>query len=733
MIILFSLFVNFGNAQESSKRALDSLDMLYSIASKHYENYDYSNSILNAKKVVNYARELDNDEYLAWGYDLMADINAFIGELEEAETHYLKAVYHADIAPDYEVKSYVYLNAGMFYGLNPDKIKASEDLHNKIIKLATQQKDVSSLIYNYIALGSAHRLAGNFGVAEYYLNRSEPYINSPIATAENKMLYNYLRGIFARKKNKDTKAEDYFEAALKIGEENGISGDFAEVLTTYGEFLVATKQFEKASRVYKKYADIDIENFNVKKIAQARAANSSMQLEEYKNILALMKRDKENSALMARKSRLNTIYGIAVFIVLNILLILLFIGRNRLSKANKELQVNNTELTVARDNAERLSGVRRRFVSRVSHELRTPLYGVVGLTDILVERYPQLENDENLKALKFSGNYLMTLINNILQVDKMDADKIVIEKKPFYIERLVQDLGNTFNFSLNKGNNKLHLHFDKDIHQPLMGDDVKISQVLINLLGNASKFTKNGNIWLDLHLMDASASTNTVRFTVRDDGPGISEEDQKVIFDEFSQVGEKQTTYQGTGLGLSIVKSLVEAMGSKIVLRSEPNKGTKLSFEICFAIGTVKKTIKVGNPSSITVSNKSKNTVLVVDDNKTNLLIARKYLESDKFNCVVLENGYDAIDIMGKEHFDLVLMDINMPGINGIETTKRLRAINDKVPIIAFTAVDHSESNKDYVVAGFNDLIIKPSSKDQLLEIVWKNLKASAKFIGTTV
>lgn len=730
-VFYFLLACFFGNAQKAQNSVIDSLEVLYDLAEQHYLDYDYSKSILTAKKLVDYAQEVGNDVYLAWGYDIIAGNNAFINEMAEAETAFLKALYHADIAPEYEIKSYVYYNAAQFYGDNPEHIKASEELHLKAVELACKEKDTASLIYNYIGLSYAHRLAGNLDMAEDYLKQSGPYINSSKASPENTLSYHFLKGIFASSKGKKIEAKKHFETALKLAKKDNIEADYLEVFYAYGEFLLATNQFEEASAIYQKYADLYAKNFNSKKVTKAKAANSRMKLEEYKNTMNLMQRDKEYSDMIIKRSRQNVTYGAIVFMALNILLTLLFINKKRLSKANKNLQGKNKELTVAKNDAERLAKVRERFISRVSHELRTPLYGVIGLTDILEEKHPQIEQDENLRALKFSGNYLMTLINNILQVDKIDAAKVVVQNKPFCIQRLVTDLGNTFNFSLNKKGNKLHVHIDNNICQTLMGDAPKISQILVNLLGNASKFTKNGNVWLDIRLVGQSASANTIKFTVKDDGIGISEANQETIFDEFSQVGKIQSAYQGTGLGLSIVKYLVEAMDSKVIFHSELNKGTEFSFEITFALGQDTGTPCVENRNIKPLTSRIYR-VLAVDDNKINLLVARKYLAGDDFECITVENGYEGIRLFEKEQFDLVLMDINMPEINGIETAKHIRAINDEVPIIAFTAVDQSASNKDYIAEGFNDLIIKPCSKEQLLHTVWKNLKDPAKLTNVS-
>ena len=420
--------------------------------------------------------------------------------------------------------------------------------------------------------------------------------------------------------------------------------------------------------------------------------------------------------------------SIALILILSLLTLSLYKNNNLRAKANELLQDKNTELQEAKEKAEKASQAKAQFLSTISHELRTPMYTVTGLTHLLLEEDPKPEQKEHLNSLKFSGEYLLSLINNILDLNKLEANKVEIEKVPFDLKKRIDGVIIALRKSSEAKNNNLHYEYDSTLPEEIIGDSLKISQILINLLSNSIKFTENGDIWLRVENAETTSKKVVVRFEVEDTGDGISKKKQITIFESFSQ-GSLQINrkYGGTGLGLSIVKNLLELMGSKIYLESKLGEGSKFWFNISYDISDAEgrknkvKKIKVVLDDNI-LENKA---ILIVEDNKINQMITKKILEKKKMVCTVVDNGLEAIKRAEKDDFDIILMDIHMPGISGIEATKRIREFNKTIPVIALTAITIEDHLEDFYSAGFNEFISKPFKAEDFFEKISRVLRSN--------
>jgi len=425
--------------------------------------------------------------------------------------------------------------------------------------------------------------------------------------------------------------------------------------------------------------------------------------------------------------KMTTGLSIALIVILSLLTLSLYKNNNLRAKANELLQDKNSELQLAKEKAEKASLAKAQFLSTITHELRTPLYAVTGLTHLLMEEDPTPNQKEHLNSLKFSGEYLLSLINNILDLNKLEANKVEIEKTSFNVKKRVTDVLVALKKSADDKKNNLHFEYDEDIPEKLLGDPLKLSQILINLIGNSLKFTQNGDIYVRLQKVSENNDNDrtTIHFEIEDNGVGISRKKQKSIFEIFSQASlQINRKFGGTGLGLSIVKNLLELMGSKIQLESQLGKGSKFWFDINFAISEEYQDIK--NPNNIiydvdyvALENRD---ILIVEDNKINQMITKKILEKNKMRCLVADNGTDAIALVKEHNFDVVLMDIHMPGISGIEATQEIRKFNKQLPIIALTAVTIDENLDDFYRAGFNEIIPKPFKTEEFFEKIYRSL-----------
>lgn len=423
-------------------------------------------------------------------------------------------------------------------------------------------------------------------------------------------------------------------------------------------------------------------------------------------------------------SKLTTILSIALITILSLLTLSLYKNNNIRLKTNNMLHIKNSELIVAMEKAELASKTKANFLSTVTHELRTPLYAVTGLTNMLLDEDPKPNQIQHLKSLKFSGEYLLTFINDILQINKIEANKVDVEPENFNLKKKMTNVIAALNNSANDNNTKLHLEYDAEIPDTYNADQLKISQILINLIGNSIKFTKDGNIWIRAKKLQQDGDNYTIRFEVEDDGIGISKQKQEKLFESFSQ-GSIQINrkYGGTGLGLSIVKGLIEILKGKIYLKSELGKGSNFIFEV-----PMKYAAPVAKPEKIDYFNKVADIdlenikILVVEDNKINQMITKKILNKMKLNCYIVDNGEEAVEKARTENYDVILMDIHMPGISGLEATKRIREFNQTLTIFALTAVTIEDKMREFEEAGFTDIISKPFKQEDFEKKLYEAL-----------
>lgn len=413
-------------------------------------------------------------------------------------------------------------------------------------------------------------------------------------------------------------------------------------------------------------------------------------------------------------NKLTTILSIALITILSLLTLSLYKNNNIRLKTNNMLQKKNSELIVAKEKAELATKTKANFLSTVTHELRTPLYAVTGITNMLLDEDPKPEQVQHLKSLKFSGEYLLTFINDILQINKIEANKVDLAPEVFNLKKKMQNVISALNNSALDNNIKVHLEYSKDLPEVYNADQLKISQILINLIGNSIKFTKDGDIWVRALKIGQEGNTYNVRFEVEDNGIGISQEKQDNMFESFSQ-GSIQINrkYGGTGLGLSIVKGLVDILKGKIYVKSQLGKGSTFTFELPLEYTdeavTEKKSVYFKDVTEDELNNIK---ILVVEDNKINQMITKKILNKMKLNCELVDNGEAAVDLVKNNHYDVVLMDIHMPGISGIEATTMIRTFDKDLTIFALTAVTIEDKMHEFEEAGFTDIISKPFKQE---------------------
>ncbi|NNE30927.1 MAG: response regulator [Winogradskyella sp.] len=431
---------------------------------------------------------------------------------------------------------------------------------------------------------------------------------------------------------------------------------------------------------------------------------------------AQLKRQVDEVTAESSFTRITTVLSIALITILSLLTLSLYKNNNIRLKTNNMLHKKNDELIVAKEKAELASKTKANFLSTVTHELRTPLYAVTGLTNMLLEENPKEHQVPHLKSLKFSGDYLLTFINDILQINKIEANKVELDPEVFNLKNKIENVISALGNSAKDNGTNLHFEYEDGLPETFNGDQLKISQILINLLGNAIKFTKDGDIWVRAYKFKQKDNLYSLRFEIEDNGIGITKEKQDHMFESFSQ-GSVQINrkYGGTGLGLSIVKGLIHILKGKIYLKSELGKGTTFFFELPLEhIEEVKqaKEVEIKKSNKMEDLDLSEVKILIVEDNKINQMITKKILNKMGLYCDVVDNGEDAVEQVKAETYNVVLMDIHMPGISGLEATKIIRTFDKELTIFALTAVTLEDKMHEFGEAGFNDIISKPFKQE---------------------
>ncbi len=371
---------------------------------------------------------------------------------------------------------------------------------------------------------------------------------------------------------------------------------------------------------------------------------------------------------------------------------------------------------------------RTRFLSTMGHELRTPLNGVLGAVNLLKEEKILAEDNEYFRIVKYCSVHMLNLVNDILDFNKIEAGKLEIHEVEINLKQLVTDAALPFYNSFEEKNLRFIVEVDPELDTAIMADDIRIIQIMNNLLSNALKFTQKGHVKLSV-VCDAKACDNlTANFIVEDTGLGIAKKDQHKIFEGFWQENDPTTRkYTGSGLGLSICNRLLDLMNSSLNLESEKEHGSTFNFKINFKLAEQLPALLPANkyePEDL-----ANVRILIAEDNKINMMVAKKILSSYKAEIICAYNGQEALDVLQQDsHFTLVLMDLEMPVMNGFTAVSHVKKLYPAIPVIAFTAslIDQQMLTELFAM-GFADFIPKPFEPNQIFGIIKKHLPVPEK------
>ena len=700
------------DAPENFQKLIDSSNIYY-FEGSYKKSLEVNIFLLSQALKINDTYNIHRG-YRHIGYDYLAMNDTLL-----AEESFEKSEKYAVLSKNDTATATTYMDLANLYATLKNDTKKALVYHDKSIQLFSQIKDSTGLAkahYNTILTALD---AKEYPKALLHLIKARK-----LRDFESHSSYSIgievLFGEYYLAKENYKKADIYLGKAIEAAKAEGLTVELQDAYRLYSTSLFKQKQFEEAYKVrldYEAYFEESMANISS---AEAGAISAKFQVEEYrKDVQAAELENSLQAEIVKNKNRLNIILMVVSFCAIILFSGLLYAFRKR-KKLVQLLQDKNTEYLRAKRQSEKLARAKGKFFSTVSHELRTPLYGVIGLSTILLEDKALKSHEKDLKSLKFSADYLLALINNVLHINKIDSNSLEDNSTVFNVRELFESIIVSFEYMRLQNNNKIHIIVSEDIPKLLKGNSVRLSQILMNLIGNACKFTENGNIYVKAYPNNTNKGVVTIDFSVQDTGMGIAQDKFSKIFDEFSQLESNTYSYQGTGLGLPIVKKLLAQSNSEIRLQSQLGRGSTFSFSLPYEISL---SSFVKDETSILDANLLMGKkILIAEDNRINQTVTRKILEKNGVICTIAENGQQAVNFTTTEKFDLILMDLNMPVKNGFEATKEIRSSDVTIPIIALTAVEVEEVRNEIHHVGMNDIVVKPYDVTKFIQTILLNL-----------
>ena len=707
-----SIVNNREEAKKTLQKAIDDLNDL-----------NCKSSLDNAQKVLEFALKNDEYSFSAKAYNIIGLNYEEFSDLKKALYYYNEGIKYALKANDVQQLDYLYNNTGNLFFFRLNNPKKGLEYYFKCYNYSLKHGNKLDIAFTELNIADAYFKLKEYKKGKIYLDKIVPILKTE-NDFEMFVSYNTLLGNYYSNINENKTAEKFYEIVLNRLKENNVEFFKPNELEIYDEiylFYKKNKNIEKALYFLEKHDKLQDELYLKERSQEIKLAGVSIDVLEMNN--KIQKIAIEKKVQDEKMTASSNLVKMSLFFAGILLFFLIYMFKNYLDyrKLNKKLFDSNEQLQIANIKSEEASLLKSQFLSNVSHELRTPLYGVIGMADIIESEYVELKKNKYFNALKFSSNYLLSLINDVLNVYKIEDTKFELIYDNVEIRKEISVIRESLDVIAKSNKNELNIEISDEVPKYVKTDLTRFSQILINLISNSLKFTKKGVVSIKVKLLEENG-VQKIQIQIEDNGIGIPEEYLDKIFEKFVQVDVKlNEQYKGTGLGLSIVKRLVDLFNGEISVKSKINVGTVFTVKIPY-IKADSEIVFKQNTVLAAKKNKAHFKILIVEDNKINQMVTKKLLDKSEHSCRIAENGLEAISWVKKEKFDLILMDIHMPVLNGFDASKKIRELGILTPIIALTASDKNEIINEMAINGINDVLVKPFEIKDLQLMIEKHV-----------
>jgi len=669
----------------------------------------------------------------------MVDIGIAYRSLEKPDIaldYYNKALEATSTTNDINIRVSALIAKGNIFWQKGENDKALEHFQEALSLMDSREYNGDDPADIYDNIGNVYRHKNDY-------NKAQEYYRTSLAISEkigdrNQIAITYKNiGITYKLAGQYYRAVDYFNRSREIAEETRLLASLKETLLQLSETYSLLGDYKNSLQYYKEYTELKESLYNKATHDKISIMQLGQTLKDEAQKQTIHEVDLNLKVLKERNIR-----NIIVFVtLLSIGLIFILWSRFRLKmKTNEELVALNTELEhrveertkrlreenerrkVAQEHAEIANETKNRFLANISHEVRTPINAIIGFCDLTEKTKVTVEQRKNLQRIKDSSEHLLALIKDVMDYSQIENGKTRLKLTSFPLNETLTSVVNAFYLDAKSKQIDISINVDEDVPKLLMADRDALRQILFNLVGNAVKFTEKGKIEVGVKKEKSEDKSNMVmlRFSVKDSGIGISKLKQKLIFMDFTQEHDSSTRkYGGAGLGLTISKHFVELMGGKIWVESDKGKGS----EFVFTVNLQEDNSKPEKSRNLTAETNRTLHVLIAEDNLLNAQVIVAFLSRLGHSSKVASNGLEALKVLSEEDFDAVLMDIEMPEMDGLDATRAIRngdqkVRNPKIPVVALTAHALQDYEEKSYAAGMDNYLTKPVDINQLSEVL---------------